>query len=471
MINIKPTTPEAYKLIHEGMLTLTEATRQGICINVPYCKKQIKRIKSKIKISEKKFFESKIGRLWKKTYKTPNLNSDPQLRNIIYSKLDAKVTKTTSKSENPSTDKETLDSLKKDIPELHYLLEMRRYKKGHDVIDGFLKEQVNGIIHPSYATHTTVSFRSSSYNPNFQNIPNRDPELKELCRKAIIPRKGFCLREDDFSGIEVCISCCVHKDPKMIEYVKFPEKNNMHTDMAIQLYKLDKFQKDGTENKLRKAAKNGFVFPQFYGDYYANNAKTLLSWANIPLEKEITKNDGLILTTGKSLGEHLNHKGIHHYDDFVQHVKEVEYDFWNNRFRVYNNWKKKNVENYNKNGFLQMLSGFTCSGLMNSKEINNYPVQGPGFHCNLKSLIKVNKEIKKRKLKTRLTGEIHDSMLSDMHPKEEKEITEIIRWVTTEWLPEQWKWIIVPLEVEGAVFGVDENWASNNTNTFVLRAS
>lgn len=838
--DIKPTTPRAYQLIHEGMLALTEATRYGICVDVPYCKKQKKRLKSKIKIHKKKFFKCKMGKIWKKEYKNPNLNSGPQLRNILYDKLGAEVVKTTTKSGSASTDKETLNLLLKDIPELKHLLETRRYKKGFDVLDGFLKEQVNGVIHPTFATHTTNTFRSciagyekvfvvrdflkhpqgvpikdikvgdlvycfdddlnpkikpvtwqgktghrevlrvhyyrkgkkghfdctpehkvrlingeyveaqdllkkqhykkktkneancrvlacsrskdrlnftghikkgsgipehrfiyenlidklkksevvhhknrehldhspnnlekmtlkehsklhikdnlnteksrkrnrivvkrnhrkgkykhiyvtgkenhsslnltkkeclnmlhsckgfiktttdthhidfstfkkylkkhnidwkniklqydingkfiskkrlkllsrkgrahvqkklgfgysrllklynlynidskrkwgnqygefkpgnhvitkiewlnkkedvydievkdchnffvneicvhnSSYDPNFQNIPTRDPEIKKICRRAIKPRPGNMLVEYDFSGIEVCISCCVHKDPKMINYVKFPEKNNMHTDMAIQIFMLDKFSKEGSEKILRSITKNGYVFPQFYGDYYINCAKNLATGAELPTNGSFNKKDGLKLMTGINLGQHLINKGIYNYGDFVDHIKDIENDFWKNRFKKYGKWKKSNVKKFNKLGYLKTLSGFTCSSgkstLMNEKEINNYPIQGPAFHCNLKTFVKVNEIIKRRKLKSRLIGQIHDSIIFDAIPKELEEITEIVRWVACEWLPKQWKWIIVPLEVEGTIFKPDANWASKDTDEVILRAA
>lgn len=468
---IKPSTQEAYDLMHDGLLAFTEASRQGMQIDLGYCKKQSKILKAKIKISKKRFMKSETGKIWKKHYRNPNLNSGPQLQSVLYDHLDIPVTKTTDKG-NPSVDNEVLEGLVQDIPEIKYLSKIFKYEKiKNTYIDGFIKEQVNGIIHPGFSLHIPRTFRSSSQNPNFQNIPKRDEEAKRICRSAIIPRSGYLLMEADFSGIEVCVSCCYHKDPKMIEYVKHPEINNMHTDMAIQIFKLNQFDKNNKTDKiLRSGAKNGFVFPQFYGDYYGNNAVSLATWGNLPTWGRFTKKHGLKLISGETLGEHLINKGIRSYDQFLNHIKKVEEDFWERRFKTYNKWKNYNVKRYYKKGYLQMLTGFTCSGLMSPNDINNYPIQGSAFHCNLKSFIKLNQEIKARGLKSRLIGQIHDSMVLDAHPDEIQTLLSLIKWIATDWLLEEWKWIIVPMEIEAGILDVDANWAGKG-HVEVLRAA
>jgi len=467
---IQPNKPQAQQLIHEGLLALSEATRQGMLIDVVYCTKINKILNVKISKLEKKFFKSKMGRLWKHIYKTPNINSDDQLRNILYDKLKAKVKKKTE-SKKPSCDNEALEAAAIDIPELKIFAEYKKLSKVQGTyIQGILKETVNGILHPSFNLHIPVTFRSSSQNINFQNIPNRDAKLKKLVRKAFIPSKGNQLMAADFSGIEVNVGACAHKDPKMLDYCRHPEKNNMHTDMAKQIYMLDQFQKEGAEKTLRKGAKNGYVFPQFYGDYYGNNALSLAHWGDLPQEGRFTKKQGVKLMTGITLGQHFINKGISNYDSFVNHIKAVEEDFWENRFKVYNKWKENNIKDYYKKGHLNMLTGFTCSGLLGPNDINNYPIQGPAFHCLLKTFIKTNKEIKKRGLKSRLIGQIHDELIIDADPSEVETLKTLLRWIACEWLREEWSWIIVPMEIEATVYGIDATWATEPEVT-VLRAS
>jgi hypothetical protein len=256
----------------------------------------------------------------------------------------------------------------------------------------------------------------------------------------------------------------------MIKYVKYPEKNNMHTDMAIQIYMLDEFHKEGSEKILRSGAKNGFVFPQFYGDYYLNNAVSLATWGKLPTQGQFNEKQGLELITGKTLGQHLIQKDIHDFDDFVEHIKQVEDDFWNNRFKEYGKWKKNNVKEYYKNGYLKTLTGFVCSGFLSRNDINNYPIQGSAFHCNLYTFIKLNKEIKKRKLKSKLIGQIHDSIIIDACTKEVTLLMDLLKNIACVQLRKEWKWINVPLEIEANVFEPDAHWASGS-EVQVLRAA
>lgn len=470
---IQPCEPEAYQLIHDGLLAFTDASQNGMRIDLDYCKKQTKVLNSKIKLNLKKFKKSDTGKLWRKIYPNYNFNSGPQLQTVLFDKkkgLGIKSKKKTKK-DNDSIDNEVLESLSKDIPEFKFYLKAKKYDKIlNTYLGNFIKETVNGVMRPNGNLHTVVTFRSSMNSPSFQNIPKRDKDAKRICRSAIIPSPGHCFIEADFSGIEVGISCGYHKDKKMIKYVKYPEKNNMHTDMAIQIYMLDEFHKEGSEKILRSGAKNGFVFPQFYGDYYLNNAVSLATWGKLPTQGQFNEKQGLELITGKTLGQHLIQKDIHDFDDFVEHIKQVEDDFWNNRFKEYGKWKKNNVKEYYKNGYLKTLTGFVCSGFLSRNDINNYPIQGSAFHCNLYTFIKLNKEIKKRKLKSKLIGQIHDSIIIDACTKEVPLLMDLLKNIACVQLRKEWKWINVPLEIEANVFEPDAHWASGS-EVQVLRAA
>ena len=64
------------------------------------------------------------------------------------------------------------------------------------------------------------------------------------------------------------------------------------------------------------------------------------------------------------------------------------------------------------------------------------------------------------KWKTRAIGQIHDEMIFDTHPDERNMLLETIEYVATEWLPEQWEWINIPLQMEVDTFPVDGSWAT-----------
>ena len=150
----------------------------------------------------------------------------------------------------------------------------------------------------------------------------------------------------------------------MIKYIK-DLGSDMHTDMEIQIFLLDEFdKKEESCKKLRYATKNGFVFPQFYGDYYGNNVGSLSREVRLPMKGAYKDDDGLELFSGIYLGEHLKRKGIRSVRSFTEHLREIENHFWTDRFPVFADWKKLWWRKYQKIGYFDMLSGFRFSRVL-----------------------------------------------------------------------------------------------------------
>jgi DNA polymerase-1 len=456
---LNPNTDQAYQLLHKGTLALTRAEQQGIRIDMEYCEVKKKQLTRKIEKLETSFKESNFYKHWRHSIggKTPNINSGDQLGYYLYTVKKLKPT-TTTKSGKGSTDEEALEQL--NIPELNDYLKIKKLKKLRDTyLDAFIREQVNGFIHPFFNLHTVITYRSSSDRPNFQNIPKRDKESMLTVRKALFPRAGNQLLESDFSGIEVCVAACYHKDPTMLKYI-FDPTTDMHGDMAKQIFIIDKFDKSIPEYKhLRQAAKNSFVFPQFYGDYYRNCAIGLAGkWGKLP-EGKWKAGQGVPMPDGSFLADHLISKDIKSLDDFIEHLKIIEQDFWGNRFKHYARWKERWWKDYQNKGYIDMYTGFRCIGLMNKKNCINYPVQGSAFHCLLWSFIRLDEIMRKEKWQTKIIGQIHDSILFDVFPEELDHVAKTIHRVTHEELPKAFTWINVPMEVEMDLCGIDKSWA------------
>ena len=455
-MKIKATRADAYQLVHNGILALARAERQGIRIDTEYCRKKRQHLARKIDFLEKKVKSTKFYRRWRHIYgaKT-NIHSNHQLARILYKEMKIEPPKVTESGQG-STDEGALEQI--DVPELKTILQIRKLSKIKETYLGaFVREANNGWLHPFFNLHTVKTHRSSSDKPNFQNIPKRDKEALHICRRALFPRKGHMLLEADFAALEVMISACYHKDPTMLKYLK--DKNaDMHADMAKQIFMLDELDKRlPSHGLLRQAAKNGFVFPQFYGDYYANNAKGLAGWVGLP-QKKWKKGMGIELADGSHIVDHMLRNGVKSFDKFTDHMKAVEDDFWNNRFRVYNAWKKKWIEKYRKQGYLEMLTGFSCSGVMRKNEIVNYPIQGTAFHCLLFTFIRLDEVMRKEKWDSKLIGQIHDSIIMDVLPDELDHIEKTAHKIVREDLPAAWDWIIVPLEIELDKYEVDGPW-------------
>lgn len=455
---MKPTTADAYWLVHKGALALARAERQGIRIDLKYSNRKKRQLTRQIEKTFDQLKETKFYRRWEHIYgaKT-NVYSNHQLSRLLYKIMKIEPTKTTTTGQG-ATDEEALGRI--DIPELKLILKMRKLAKIRDTyLEAFVREQYDGYIHPSFNLHNVRTYRSSSDGPNFQNIPKRDKESMEICRRALLPRPGHMLMEMDFSALEVHIAACYCKDPVLINYLK-DKNSDMHSDMAKQIFMI----KDRDFNRklpehalLRQAAKNSFVFPQFYGDYYGNNAIGLADWTKLPHGKW-KRGEGISLPEGGRISDHFIDNGIKSFGDFTDYMETVEDDFWGRRFKVYKNWREKRVQQYRKKGYLEMHTGFTCSGLMRKNEIINYPIQGSAFHCLLYTFIRMDEIMREEKWKSKLIGQIHDDIVVDADPDEAEHVEATAHRIVKEDLPEMWGWIIIPLDIDVDKYEIDGPW-------------
>ena len=464
-MNINPKSLQAYRLLHHGIIALARAEQNGIRVDLDYVTKQKQEITARINQLETNFKNTNFYKRWEHSTKNAiNINSNPQLSHYLYNVRKIAPARITESGQG-STDEDALQQL--NIPELNDLLEIRKLKKIRDTyLDSFEREQVAGYVHPFFNLHLVRTYRSSSDHPNFQNIPIRDEESMQITRKALYPRPGNQFLEADYSGLEVRIAACYHKDPVMLKYINDP-KSDMHADMAKQLFMIDKFDKSiPAHATLRNATKNGFVFPQFYGDYYKNCASYLAcDWGKLPQGKWKSK-QGIVLNGG-TLSDHFIAKGIKSLDAFTEHVKKIEDNFWNDRFKAYRVWKDKHYAQYLKNGYVDLLTGFRCHGVMSRNDAINYPVQGAAFHCLLWSFIELDRISQSENWDTRLIGQIHDSIILDVNPAELDMVIRTIHRVTCKDLPIAWDWIKVPLDVEMAICPVDGNWSEKSKLNFI----
>jgi DNA polymerase-1 len=446
---------DAYNLLLEGSLALSHVEQAGIRLDMNYLESKIKHMDRQQKYMDRKFKESKFYAQWNRFQdKEPNPNSAAQLRNFLYGVRKLNPLKETEKGLG-SVDKESLAAL--NIPELNMLLEYRQLKKKQDYLLGFQREQIDGWLHPNFNLHLVKTYRSSADRPNLQNIPKRDKEAMQLTRRALFPREGHQILEVDYGALEVRVAACYHKDPTMIKYLE--DGFDMHADMTKQLFIIDDFDKHRPDHAyLRGATKNGFVFPQFYGDYFRNCAKNMAcEWGKLSTGGW-KPGQGVDFEGGK-LSDHLISQGIKSLRNFTDHVEAIEQDFWGKRFRVYAKWKETWWHQYQKNGYVDLLTGFRCSGLMGKNVAINYPIQGSAFHCLLWSLIKLDKFIRREGLKSRIIGQIHDSLVLDIFPEEMEGLIKAIKKITTLDLPKAWDWIIVPLEIDFEYCEIDKPWS------------
>jgi DNA polymerase-1 len=445
MISIQPDTKAAYRLMHDGILALAEIERTGMRIDADYCRRQIDILDRRVERLIKALHKTEDILEWKQIYKQKfNLESPRQLADYLYKHKRLIPMKVTEKG-NASVDDESLKTIKE--PFVQDLLRIRRLKKTRDTyLKGILSEvSEDGLLHPFFNLHTVKTFRSSAQSPNFQNLPIRDKEMGKIIRQAFIPRQGYRFGGVDYAAIEVKIAACYHHDQTMLEYIRNPS-SDMHRDMAMECYKL---RQDQVTKISRYCAKNKFVFPQFYGDWYKNCAVSL--WSAID-EMELQTADGV------PMREHLRTQNIKNYNRFEDHIQRVENRFWNDRFSVYAEWKRQWIKEYERNGYFHTLTGFTCSGVMGRNDVVNYPVQGSAFHCLLWSLIRLHDWLKQEKLQTKIVGQIHDEITLDVFEEEMDVVLSRAKEIMCEEIRREWPWIVVPLDVESSFAPVDQSW-------------
>ena len=450
---IKATTQDAYELLHKGSLVMAEMEANGIRVDVDYIKRTQRKMDVRIKYLTERLQKDKIYKIWKKTFGWKmKLGSRTQLANVLFDKMRLHSNRQTSTRQ--AADADALEDL--NLPFVNQYLHIEKLKKARSTyLANILYETVDGFIHPNFNLHLVRTYRGSSDHPNFQNIPMRDALIKKLIRRSFIARPGHCLVDLDFKGSEVNAASWYHKDPVMLKYIA-TNPGKMHFDAAKQIYKLP--SKLMTP-EIRYCAKNKFVFPEFYGDWWLSCAHNL--WNAIDKMK-------LKTADGIPLKEWLERKGITclgtgdpkniNPESFEAHLKDVEYDFWHNRFAVYQEWKDEWWGLYQERGWFQMLSGFRVAGYLNRKEVINYPVQGTAFHALLWCLIRINQLLKKYNMKTKLVGQIHDDAVSDVPKRELSNYIEIALDVITIQLKKHWPWIITPMQVEIETTEIGGSW-------------
>jgi len=180
------------------MPVLTRMELAGIAIDEVFFGGMRDRLKRELEQIQEEIFKVAGGEF--------NLNSTPQLREILFEKLDLPVLKKTKTG--ASTDASVLEELAAEgheVPKL--LMEYRELEKLRSTYVDALPLLVNprtGRIHTSFNQTVAATGRLSSSDPNLQNIPIRTPLGREI-RKGFVADRGCVFLGVDYSQIELRI--------------------------------------------------------------------------------------------------------------------------------------------------------------------------------------------------------------------------------------------------------------------------
>lgn len=204
------------------------------------------------------------GRVEERIYavagETFNINSNAQLRRILFEKLELPVVKKTASG--PSTDAAVLERLSEEGHELPSLImEYRELAKLQSTYIDALPSLVNprtGRLHTSFNQTVAATGRLSSSDPNLQNIPIRRALGREI-RRAFIPRQGWRMISADYSQIELRLLAHLSGDPAFVN--TFRAGGDIHRETAALIFGV---AHDAVTAEMRGRAKT-INFATLYG--------------------------------------------------------------------------------------------------------------------------------------------------------------------------------------------------------------
>lgn len=167
-----------------------------------------------------------------------NLLSTPQLRHVLFEKLQLPVLKKTKTG--ASTDADVLEELAAmghEVPRL--LIQYREVSKLLSTYVEALPRSVNpdtGRIHTSFTQIGAATGRLSSAEPNLQNIPVRTSRGAEI-RRGFIPRPGWKFVVGDYSQIELRLLAHLSGDPAFV--AAFRAGGDIHRQTAALIFDTD----------------------------------------------------------------------------------------------------------------------------------------------------------------------------------------------------------------------------------------
>lgn len=348
-----------------------------------------------------------------------NIASPKQLGEVLFDKMKLLDKAKKTKTGQYATGEEVLVKLADEHEIAKKILDFREYEKLRSTYVDALPKMVSKFdhrIHTDYRQAVAATGRLSSNNPNLQNIPIRTEKGRQI-RGAFVPRsKEYLFMSADYSQIELRIAASFAKDATMIE--AFRTRRDIHATTAAKVFKvaLEKV----TPDMRRKAKEVNF------GILYGSTAFGL------------SQNLGISRTEAAEIIESYftEFSAIKRYmDDSINFARENEYvETILGRRRYLRDINSRNI---------------TTRGFAERNAINA-PIQGSAADIIKIAMILINRWLQREQLKTKMTMQVHDELVFDVHKEEQdhvkKKVIELMRSAVI---------LDVPMEVE---VGIGKNW-------------
>ena len=249
-----------------------------------------------------------------------------------------------------------------------------------------------GRVHSSFNQTVTATGRLSSSNPNLQNIPVRTEEGQRI-RQAFVPEKGHVFVAGDYSQIDLRVLAHYSQDKALLE--AFRAGQDVHNRTAAEIFFVSPLLITPQMRRVAKTINFGIV--------YGMSSFGLASQLNLSRKEAQTFIDRYF----------KHYPGVQQFmEDIVKQAKKDHYvTTLLNRIRYL---PDINSTNRTSREFAERTA-------------INTPIQGTAADIIKLAMIKVDKELKKAKLKTRMLLQIHDELVFEVPEKEEEKVTRLVK--------------------------------------------
>jgi DNA polymerase I len=311
-----------------------------------------------------------------------NINSPKQLGDVLFNKMNLPKPVKYGKGKTISTAVDVLEDLAAEHEIAKRVLEYRQVSKLKSTYVDALPMLLNpetGRLHTTFNQTGTATGRLSSTNPNLQNIPIRTEQGREI-RAAFIAEEGHVLLAADYSQIELRLLAHFSGDPLLVE--AFRRGDDIHALTASQVFGVPPMMLDAEHRRRAKAVNFGIV--------YGISPFGLAAQLNIE-QKEAKKFIDAYFA---------KYKGVRTWLDSVleQARKEQRVSTLFGRTRPIPDINSKNA---NMRGFAERTA-------------TNTPLQGTAADLIKLAMIRLQDELRERRLKSRMTLQVHDELVFEV---------------------------------------------------------
>jgi DNA polymerase-1 len=318
------------------------------------------------------------------------VNSTPQLRTILFDKLQLQPSKKTKTGF--STDAQSLEKLAGQHPIIEKLLRYREVEKLRSTYGEGLLGEVgpDGRIHATFNQTVARTGRLSSDAPNLHTIPVRSEEGRRV-RRAFVPADGCEFLVADYNQIELRVIAHLAEDPGLIE--AFTTGADIHTTTASRIYAVE--PGDVTIAQRSKAKMVS------YGLAYGMEAYGLAQRLNIPVE-EAAEILGAYFVAFPNVKAYMERT-----------VKEArERGFTETLFG-----RRRQIPELSSGNYRIRQAG--------ERQAMNAGIQGLAADIFKVALVRLDTALEKSQLASRLVLQVHDEVILEVPPAEKDDATAV----------------------------------------------